>query len=831
MEIILAEHRGFCYGVTRAVEMAEQSLTQAAPICTLGPIIHNPQMVDRLRQNGIGKVDSLDEMNEGTIVIRSHGVGPQVYQAAADKNLTIVDATCPHVKKAQQSAKALLETNDYVVVIGEKKHPEVKSIFEWSNQQAYVVETVEEAEALPRAERIGVVSQTTFAGNEFDRITEVLSAKCTQLEVKRTICTATELRQKAAVELAEKVDIMIVIGGKNSANTTRLAELCAKTGCFTKHIETASELEPEWFLGKIKAGITAGASTPGWIIEEVAEKMETFEATINVEMKELRTGELVEGTVISIRKDGLFVDVGYKSEGFVPLQEVASPTPDDLNTVVSVGDTIRMVVVSAKENMDGVVVLSKRKAEQRDIAAKLGQMFKDGETLTCQIVQAIKGGLRVDVCGMDGFMPASQIDIRPTKDTAQFIGQTMEVKIIEMDERKNRIVVSRRAVLEKAAEEAKKLAFERIHVGDVLTTKVLEEVKGGLRVDIYGVRGFIPASQVDLYMVKDLSQFIGQELELQIIEAEEAKGRVVLSRRALLEKAAEEAKKLAFERIQVGDVLTAKVLEEVKGGLRVDIYGVRGFVPASQIDIHMVKDLSQFIGQELELEIIEAEEAKGRIVLSRRTLLEKAIAKAKQDALDRIHIGDVVEGTVRRIQDYGVFVNIGGIDALLHVSDMAWEKVSHPSELFKVGDTVKAVIVKFDSEANRIGLSLKKMIRDPWLDKTDAIKEGTVISGTVTKLTTFGAFVKIADDLEGLVRMSEISERHIKKAEEALSVGQEVKVKVLTIDKRNKKIALSIRQVQQDAERAEYKAYMNQQEDSTVTLGDQLGDLLKDFKL
>ena len=657
MEIILAEHRGFCYGVTRAVQLAESSLGQAAPICTLGPIIHNPQMVEHLKQNGIGKVESLDEMEQGTIVIRSHGVGPQVYQAAADKNLTIVDATCPHVKKAQQSAKALLETNDYVVVIGEKKHPEVKSIFEWSNQKAYVVETVEEAEALPNAERIGVVSQTTFAGRDFDRITEVLATKCSELEVKRTICTATELRQKAAVELAEKVDIMIVIGGKNSANTTRLAELCAKTGCDTKHIETASELKPEWFFEKTRAGITAGASTPGWIIEEVAEKMETFESAFDVEMKELRKGELVEGTVISIRKDGICVDVGYKSEGFVPAQEVASPTPDDLHSVVAVGDTIRMIVESAKENMDGVVVLSKRKADQRDVLANVVRAFESGELVTGKGVEEVKGGLRVDVCGLRGFIPASHLDIRQTKDIAQYVGQTMELKIIEMDTKKN------------------------------------------------------------------------------------------------------------------------------------------------------------------------------RIVLSRRVLLERAIAKAEQEALDRIHLGDVVEGTVRRIQDYGVFVDIGGVDALLHVSDMAWEKVKHPSQHFKEGDTVKAVIVKFDAEEKRIGLSLKKLIRDPWLDKADAVKEGTVVVGTVAKLTNFGAFVKIADGLEGLVRMAEISERHIKKAEEALSVGQEVKVKVLTIDKRNKKIALSIRQVQQDAERAEYKAYMKEQEDKNVAFGNQLGDLLKNFEV
>ena len=268
MEVILADYLGFCYGVKRAVTIAQENASADGTTSTLGPIIHNPQMVERLKQEGVGSVDSLDEMEKGTVIIRSHGVGPQVYAEAENRRLEVVDATCPHVKKAQLSAKTLVDEGYSVVIVGEKEHPEVRSIFEWSAAKATVIETVEEADALPGCAKLGIVCQTTFSGAKFREIVSHLLEKSRDVRILRTICTATDQRQAAAMDLAAKVDMMLVIGGKNSANTTRLAQLCADK-CRTYHIETAAELQDEWFDKIEKIGITAGASTPDWIIKEV----------------------------------------------------------------------------------------------------------------------------------------------------------------------------------------------------------------------------------------------------------------------------------------------------------------------------------------------------------------------------------------------------------------------------------------------------------------------------------------------------------------------------------------------------------------------------------
>ena len=271
MEVILAEYLGFCYGVKRAIQLARTS-AESGSVSTLGPIIHNPQMVASLAEEGVGTVDAIEEMPEGgTIIIRSHGVGPKVYEKARARSLTVVDATCPHVKKAQMAAHQLAEEGRSVVIVGEKKHPEVKSIFEWANGAAVVIETEAEAEAIPPQAKLGVVAQTTFSGERFKQIVSRLLEKSSDIHIVRTLCTATDQRQAAALELAERVDLMLVIGGKNSANTTRLAQLCAEKAA-THHIETASELRDEWFRGIKKIGITAGASTPDWIIREVYQK-------------------------------------------------------------------------------------------------------------------------------------------------------------------------------------------------------------------------------------------------------------------------------------------------------------------------------------------------------------------------------------------------------------------------------------------------------------------------------------------------------------------------------------------------------------------------------
>lgn len=271
LEVILADYLGFCYGVKRAIKIARENAAPDGSACTLGPIIHNPQMVERLKEEGVGTIDRLDDLKRGKVIIRSHGVGPETYERAEAMGLECVDATCPHVKKAQLSAKELAEEGRFVVIVGEKEHPEVHSIVQWAGGNVAVIETVAEAASLPNASRLGIISQTTFSGERFQEIVSAMLDKSRDIRVMRTICTATDQRQRAARELASKVDVMLVIGGKNSANTTRLAQLCAKI-CRTYHIETAEELRPAWFDNIEKIGITAGASTPDWIIKEVYKK-------------------------------------------------------------------------------------------------------------------------------------------------------------------------------------------------------------------------------------------------------------------------------------------------------------------------------------------------------------------------------------------------------------------------------------------------------------------------------------------------------------------------------------------------------------------------------
>ena len=275
MEVLFAEHHGFCYGVKRAINIARNAAKNSLETFTLGEIIHNPQMVERLKSEGIGVIHDLNEISSGTVIIRSHGVSPETYDEIKNRRLNLVDATCPHVKKAQLSAKSLVDEGYQVVIIGEKHHPEVKSIFEWANKKAIILDSEAEARSLQNFDKLGIVSQTTFSKKKFSAIVLELLEKSRDIKILRTICDATENRQDAAVKLASKVDIMLVIGGKNSANTSRLASLCSKI-VQTYHVETAAEIDPRWFSNAQKIGITAGASTPDWVIEEAGQKVSSY---------------------------------------------------------------------------------------------------------------------------------------------------------------------------------------------------------------------------------------------------------------------------------------------------------------------------------------------------------------------------------------------------------------------------------------------------------------------------------------------------------------------------------------------------------------------------
>ena len=648
MKIITAEHCGFCYGVRRAVELAEKCKDANGPVATLGPIIHNPQVVERLQKQGVGVAASLAEFSGGTVVIRSHGVGPSVYQEAESKGLTVVDATCPHVQKAQQAAARFFQEGRQVIIIGEHRHPEVQSILEWAQRQAKVVENKEEAEALPEYEKIGVVSQTTFATDLFAELAAIVETKAADTAVDRTICAATEQRQQAALQLAAQAQVIIVVGGKNSANTNRLADLCTRAGTKVYHIETAEELRPAWFIDVDIAGVTAGASTPDWIIEEVCRKMQDFSEMLAQTAEKIERGMVIKGTVVGIRRDEVFVDIGYKAEGVIPLKELAYPAPAQASDVVKDGEEIDVYVLNA-DNEDGQVLLSKRRADEQ-------------------------------------------------------------------------------------------VAWNR------------------------------------------LEEAMEQKSPLQVT-----------------------------------------VTAEVKGGLSVAVFGIRGFIPASHIDLRFVGNLSEYIGQTIQVVPIEIERGKKRIVLSRKMILESERKQKEEEIYGSIEPNQVVHGVVRRLTDFGAFVDIGGVDGLIHISDLSWHHVKSPQEVVQVGDEVEVLVLKVDAAAKRISLSLKQTQRDPWMDAVEELQEGMLVKGVVTKLMPFGAFVKIHGDIEGLVHISEMSEQRINKPEEVVSIGQEVVVKVIRVEKEQKRIGLSISQAQQEAERAEFSSFIDTQaEPAQATIGERL---------
>ena len=270
MEVFLAEHYGFCFGVKRALKLTVECSSK--PAYTLGQLIHNPQVVNDLKSKGIQTADSLDDISEGTVIIRSHGIGPEKYAEAAAKKLKVIDATCPFVKNTQLVARKFWEEGYQTIIVGEKDHPEIQGIYEWTDKQAIIISNIAEAEKLSGLSRCGIVAQTTFPQELFTDIVRVIKEKSVQAEVKCTICSATAQRQEAAAKLAAEVDLILVIGGRNSANTARLAQVCKGKNSRVRQIETAEEVTPELLAGVAKVGITAGASTLDYLIEEVETK-------------------------------------------------------------------------------------------------------------------------------------------------------------------------------------------------------------------------------------------------------------------------------------------------------------------------------------------------------------------------------------------------------------------------------------------------------------------------------------------------------------------------------------------------------------------------------
>ena len=632
MRLELARSAGFCYGVRRAVQMAEMAAEGGRPCVMLGPIIHNRDVIAYLESIGVGLVDTPEEVPPGTaVLIRSHGEGRPVHEALARLGRPVIDATCPNVSRIHQIVSRAEEGGRQVLIIGTRTHPEVAAIAGWCRRPVVLegvaelsnwLETAPERRDIP----LTMVSQTTSTRFIWDSCVEKAKKECTNLKIFDTICNATCKRQSEAQALAARSDAMVVIGGRESSNTKRLAELCGALCPMVVWIERAAELEPSNLCRKASIGITAGASTPEWIIKEVYDKMsdenieieESFAEMLEKSIKTLNTGEKVTGVVTGITPTEIYVDLGTKHAGYIPVSELTDDPTAKVEDLVKIGDEIETYVMRVNDQ-EGVVTLSKKRLD------------------------TVK----------------SWDDIEQARE-------------------------------------------EHTTVEGVVT----EENKGGVVVSIKGVRVFVPASQTGLPRETPMSQLLKQHVRLRITEVNRARRRVVGSIRA-----------------------------------------------------------------------VEAEER---------------AAKAAE-VWANIEENKRYTGTVTSLTSYGAFVDIGGVDGMVHISELSWSRIKHPSEVVSVGDTVEVYVISFDKEKKKISLGMKDRSQNPWEVFTGKYQPGDVANVRVVKLMTFGAFAEVVPGVDGLIHISQIADHRIDKPGDVLSEGQMVDVKIIDIDYDNKKVSLSIR--------------------------------------
>lgn len=615
MEIRRAKAMGFCYGVRRAMKIAENTAKSGVKAVTLGPIIHNPQVVASLKAKGVPAVSSLDEVTDETVIIRSHGVGPSCYNNIKCKNLALMDATCPYVKRNQDITRDLVAQGKTVVLIGEKRHPEMKSVAEWAVGKSYLVETMEDVDALPQMPEVHIVTQTTFSVALAAKLIAEIRKKAGVVDVHKSICDATEQRQQAARELAREVDMMIVIGGRNSANTSRLAEVCVEEGTETHHIETAEELKSEWFLGRDKIGITAGASTPDWIIEEVVCIMENMKEMLDQEEMNLdvHKGSVVEGKVVDLYDDKAYISFGYKTEAVLLAHEYAYPAPASLKDVLKIGDSLRVQIVSGVKE-DSVIYVSKVKVDRLadwDIAE---EAFEKGAPVEVEGIEAIKVGLLVQLKSLRGFIPLSQGDLRFVHSLQSLVGQTFPARILEVDRAKNRLVLSRKAVLENARDTEMDELAAAYENGDVLQGVVKKIMPYGAFIGINGVEGLLHISDISWKKIAKVEDVLKPEqvIDVKIKSFDREKQRISFSHKDCMPDPWEGA----VNEHQVDDIVDAKVVKILEFGAIVELEdGLTGLLHINEMtDDHNKKpsDICN-VGDDLKVKIINIDESRRRI--------------------------------------------------------------------------------------------------------------------------------------------------------------------------------------------------------------------------
>lgn len=651
--IEIADKSGFCFGVERAIRLAEEAAEKYGRVYTLGPLIHNESVTDSLKDKGIEIAADIDDAAGKPLVIRSHGVSRTAHEHARAVCSDCIDATCPFVKKIHNIVSEQPE-DTAVLILGDEAHPEVQGIKGHAHGKAFVCKDFAEIKALydqgaiALDENVALVIQTTFDRGRFLEYSEDIREHYSRVRIYDTICSATSERQKNAEELAKRAELMIVVGGKHSSNTGKLAEICARH-CTTVFVENAEGLSKQLVKGLRSdsiIGITAGASTPAYTIREVHNKMneeikttieneEDFAALLDQSFRRVYTNNRVKATVVGINKNEAVVDLGIKQTGYIPLDELTNDPNATVADVVSIGDEIDAIVTKVDDS-NGVIFLSKKKVDSALGMEKIAASKEANETLEGVVSAAVKGGVIVITNGTRVFIPASQTGVPRSGKLEDLVKKTVQFKVIEINEQRGRVVGSIRQANREVRDAEKAKFWESIEVGQKFEGEVRSIEDYGVFVDIGAVDGLVRTSELTWNRVghpKDIVN-VGDKITVIVKSYDPEKKRVSLSA-----KDPDENPWTKFVAdYAVDDVIKATIVSITEFGAFAQIIpGVDGLIHISQISTQRVTNIASVltVGQEVDVKIIDIDTDKSRVSLSMKALMEdEAPAEEADEAAD-----------------------------------------------------------------------------------------------------------------------------------------------------------------------------------------------------
>ncbi len=652
MEIILAKHSGFCFGVNRAIDMAfseAEKKDRQGRLFTCGYLIHNKDVVRRLESMGVTMIKSLDEAGTGdTVIVRSHGEPRDFYDKAAAKGIKLIDTTCVFVKKIHDIVAEAHDSGIPVILIGDRDHQEVKATNGWCGFSAYLIGNVEEARAITeelRGKRPIIVCQTTIKEELLRDVLKVFDEAGMAYDIHNTICNATRERQESCAELASRVDAMIVIGDEQSSNSRKLYEIAKKNNKNSIFIENANNNLLNRLTKYNTIGCIAGASTPEWIIKEVISHMSEnvnnkeknpmmdFMDDIEKSLRLPKPGDIVDGKVDQVMSDAVIVNMGCKKDGILRADEVALEEGQTLADLYKVGDEIKAKVIKSDDGEGGIMLSTKRLVAVENYA-ELEAAMENRENITVTLIRAVNGGVIAAYKEITGFIPMSQLSDRYVENAEEFLGQTFDVRVIRVDTKRNRAVFSRKAILVDEKRKAVAEIWENLNVGDIVEGKVMRFTDYGAFVDIGGVDGLLHISEISWGKLKHPEEVlkIGDIINVKILSLNAEKGKISLG----LKQTQPEPWTLVGEKYQVGDVLEGKVVQIKEYGAFVELEaGLDGLVHISEIANKRVENVFDElkVGEIVNVKIMEIDPDKRRISLSiKATLPAEAEAEPAKEA-------------------------------------------------------------------------------------------------------------------------------------------------------------------------------------------------------